>query len=347
MTERTKDILHKILAVASMALLVAIPIVSHSVFAEQPIVGFFLTVAMTILTSLGLTKVRPLADLGLGTLEQHKTLANILSTVGALLLVLRGMYGVQVPWVGLAIDIVLAVFGWAGVIVIKTPGSVAAAAVRDKTDTGLIDLGMMMVIAGIGFLIALVLSGSGCAPTDAYVAAVRIKGEASDTVRAAYGAWRTFDRKQQDDIVNRSTTREEVLKNTTDWWNNVESKVDNAFETADQALATYSEALKAANAVKQKDFTAAVSAVSKAVADLIGLLASVGVTIPSPTSNAGRLIVHYDVQGAYEPAKHVDATTAVKIARWHLQARMVSLLGLACRVDRFQPYCFTYAEVAQ
>jgi len=347
MTERTKDTLHKILAVASMALLVAIPIVSHSVFAEQPIVGFFLTVAMTILTSLGLTKVRPLADLGLGTLEQHKTLASILSTVGALLLVLRGMYGVQVPWAGLVIDIVLAVFGWAGVIVVKTPGSVAAAAVRDKTDTGLIDLGIMMVIAGIGFLFALVLSGSGCAPTDAYMVAVRIKGEASDTVRAAYGAWRTFDRQQQDEIVARATNIGDAQRNLASWRSSVQVKVDNAFETTEKALATYSDALKVANAAKQKDFTAAVSAVSKAVADLIGLLASVGVTIPSPTSNAGRLIVHYDVQGAYEPAKHVDATTAVKIARWHLQARMVALLGLACRVDRFQPYCFTYAEVAQ
>lgn len=292
---------HRVLAFLAMAALVALPIVSHSMFGAEVKVQLALTAATAVLANLGFTAIRPLADLGFN-LSAHKKLAAIGTACGYLILFVRTTYALAHPTVALLCDIAIAVLGYAGVIVVKTQPQVAELQTQPvivpearTKDTGVIDLAIMAVIGAIGLIIAIVLSG--CAPTDAYVTALKVKGSASDTLLTAYQAWRIYDGVHQDSIINGTTDRSVAMKELAAWRDGTQRKVDDAFVVARDAVTTYSKALAAADAAKKKDWGAAISNVTAAVSELLSTLAAAGIDIPKPSSERPRLLALEDLPG--------------------------------------------------
>jgi hypothetical protein len=232
------------------------------------------------------------------------------------------------------------IFGWTGIDLSSwTPAKTEEPDVQPAARTkqgGYITISAVLVLAAIGFAIALL--NSGCAPTDEYVVALKVKGTASDTLYGAYKAWRVFDQVHQDDIVARATTREDALRNVASWRDSIQRKVDDQFVTAEKAVATFSDALKVTDAAKKKDWGTAISDVTAAITDLLAALKNAGVDVPSPTSSLARLYVDYD------PTKFLDKPcvnllTKDEIYKWHLQAKMIAFLDDMCQRDKYAPYC--------
>jgi len=282
-----------------MFTLVAVPVVSHSIFGTSPMLQLALTGLTAVLANLGFVAIRPLADFGFN-LSAHQQLAGFGTALGYLIFGLRAFYGMHHPAVAVTCDILIAVLGYAGVIVVKSVPQVAglqAAPVPEARtkDTGVIDLAIMAVIGAIGLIIAIALSG--CAPTDAYVTALKVKGSASDTLLTAYQAWRVYDGVHQDSIIAGNNDRAVALQQLAAWRDGTQRKVDDAFVVARDAVTTYSKALAAADAAKKKDWGAAISNVTSAVSELLSTLAAAGIDIPKPSSERPRLLALEELPG--------------------------------------------------
>lgn len=146
-----------------------------------------------------------------------------------------------------------------------------------KKDSGFISLGLLMFIALIAFVVA-VLS-SGCVPTDSYVVALKVKGDLADSLYAAHAAWVVYDQERHAQLVANAASLE-AGQAALDKWKADEHKVDDAFVLARKAIETYSIALKAVDAEQKKDFVTAIADVTAAVANLVDILRSLGVSIP-------------------------------------------------------------------
>lgn len=130
-------------------------------------------------------------------------------------------------------------------------------------------------------LLALVLISGACAPTQAYVAAVKLEGTIATEVMDAYGAWRVYDRTHQDSIVAAATSAPAAAAQLKAW-RALQSQVDMAFIDARKALQLYSDALNAAGAAQARDWSATIAALTTAVNHLLSLLSQFGVAMPAP-----------------------------------------------------------------
>jgi hypothetical protein len=280
MTEAAKKTWHAVFAVVSMAALIAIPIVSHSVFGNAPLVQLAMSLTMTVLASLGLTKVRPLIDLGIGSLKTHKNFAQAATAICGGLLVARGTYGVASPAVALTCDILISALGALGVTVVKTgSGDPPATDARTK-QTGLVVIELLLTMCIGAVLFVFAIAFAGCAPTSAYVNALRVKGDSSEFLRTAYQAWHVYDRMQQDSIIAGAPDFQTGMKELTAWRDGTRQKVDDAFVTADHAVAAYSDSLKTADATKRRDYGAAIGSVLAALDELANALKDAGINLP-------------------------------------------------------------------
>lgn len=292
---------HRIFAFLAMAALVALPIVSHSVFGADVKVQLALTAVTAVLANLGFSAIRPLADFGFN-LSAHKTLAAVGTALGYIILFVRTTYALTHPTIALACDITIAVLGYAGIIIVKTQPQVAELQTQPvpvpearTKDTGAIDFIIMLIVAAIGFLYVFV--NAGCSPTDAYVTALKVKGTASDTLLTAYQAWRVYDGVHQDSIIIGNNDRAIVMKELAAWRDGTQRKVDDAFVVARDAVVTYSKALAAADAAKRSDWGAAIANVEAAVSELLSALAAAGVDIPKPSSERPRMLAWRELPG--------------------------------------------------
>lgn len=266
-----------------------------------------------------------------------------------------------------------AIQGWTGIDLSSwTPAKIeeptVAPAARTKQG-GFITIPAIMVIAAIGFVIAIL--SCGCGPTSAYVVALKTKGTLSDTLLTAYQAWRTYDGVQQDSIIAGNTDRDTALAQLAKWRDGTQHKVDDAFVTARDALATYSSALAAAGAAKQSNWGTAIADATAAVTELLAALKDAGVDVPKPSSKAGRWLAQYeprrvgnvdvDFQGRF-----IESGSEEMWARWHLMARIDELLEQICSdphlenlplcqadddlvavEQRARPFCERHATVAK
>lgn len=165
----------------------------------------------------------------------------------------------------------------AAVVATKADDGAVAVASVEKKDGGFIDLAVLMFLGLLAFVVALLLTG--CAPTDAYVTAVKVKGDLADTLYAAHEAWIAFDKIYHDDLVKGADTLADG-RGKLEKWEVVEKKVDDAFVAARNAISAYSLALAAAGADEKKDYVAAIADVTASIAALVDLLRGLGVAIP-------------------------------------------------------------------
>lgn len=227
---------------------------------------------------------------------------------------------------------------------IEEPTEQPAPAARTKQG-GFIDGVLLIIAAACALIFGAVMLG-GCGPTSAYVVALKTKGTLSDTLLTAYQAWRTYDGVQQDSIIAGNTDRDTALAQLAKWRDGTQHKVDDAFVTARDALATYSSALAAAGAAKQSNWGTAIADATAAVTELLAALKDAGVDVPKPSSKAGRWLAQYeprrvgnvdvDFQGRF-----IESGSEEMWARWHLMARIDELLEQICSDPRLEnlPLC--------
>ncbi len=198
----------------------------------------------------------------------------------------------------------------------KTPAESPSA----KKDAGFIDLVFLMILGAIVFFIALV-TAAGCAPTDAYVTAVRVKGDLSEALYDAHAAWIAFDQQHHADILKDATSLEDGNLRLAAW-EVTEKKVDDGFVAARKAIEAYSLVLKAADADQRKDYVAAIALASEAVSTIVSLLSELGVTIQDNT------VIR-------KPTAAIDALIAL---RERVQQRTFALMVDVCTNDRVVSY---------
>lgn len=130
-------------------------------------------------------------------------------------------------------------------------------------------------------MLALVLFAAGCAPTQAYIAAVKLEGTIATEAMDAYGTWRAYDRAHQDAIVAGAGSASAAAAQLKAW-RALQYQVDEAFIATRKALQLYSDALNAAGAAQAKDWSGAIAALTTAVNHLLSLLSQFGVALPAP-----------------------------------------------------------------
>jgi hypothetical protein len=146
-----------------------------------------------------------------------------------------------------------------------------------RGDVGSIDLGIMMCIGVIGFLLVLVF-GCGCAPTKGYIRALQVKGEVSDVVVDAHVGWSQLRQTMHDNIRTSATSYQDGLAQL-DKVRSTEAKVDAALIVGREAVRKYSEALAAVDAAKRKDWNGLIMEVVTAITTMVGVLSEFGVSV--------------------------------------------------------------------
>jgi hypothetical protein len=128
----------------------------------------------------------------------------------------------------------------------------------------------------------LFVAALGCAPTAAYVAARKAEETASVTVEASYRTWRDYDRAHQEQLVEQAGDLETARGMLAQYRSGVQTKVDEAFITARNAVSAMDQLLGAAGAVTVKDYSTAIARLLGALAMLGSILAEYNVTVPLP-----------------------------------------------------------------
>lgn len=147
-----------------------------------------------------------------------------------------------------------------------------------KADAGAIDLGILLCIGLIGFVVAAVLAG-GCSYDKGYVRALQVKGELSEGATIVHEGWRKFDSAYHDNLLANSTSYVEGVDNLHKWQKGPERRVDIALKAWRDALKSFREALNAPGAAKRGDWTALTVAVIAAATEAITALTDAGVPV--------------------------------------------------------------------
>jgi hypothetical protein len=128
----------------------------------------------------------------------------------------------------------------------------------------------------------LFVAALGCVPTAAYVAARKTEETASVTVEANYRTWRDYDRAHQQQLVDTSGDLVAAKQLLTAYRADVQTKVDEAFISARNAVTAFDQLLSAAGAAAIKDYSTAIARLLGALATLGSILAEYNVTVPLP-----------------------------------------------------------------
>lgn len=145
-------------------------------------------------------------------------------------------------------------------------------------DVGLVDVGIMMCLGAIGFILVLVF-GCGCAPEKAYVRSLQLKGEASDAVAEAQRSWDKYCDLRHESIRNNARSLEEGTRAVQEWQRGGEAKGDAVIVAGRAAVGKLREALRAVGAAKRRDWAALASEVVGAISTMISVLAEFGVEV--------------------------------------------------------------------
>ena len=138
----------------------------------------------------------------------------------------------------------------------------------------------LIACVGLAFLaISSVLSG--CAPTEAYVVALKAESLAANTYVDSYEAWRRTAYLHQEQIRSGASSREDGAVKLAAW-RAVRDGVDAKFSLLRDAIKAYAAALAAGGAARESDYGAAAAGVIAAIADLAQALKDAGVDVPLP-----------------------------------------------------------------
>jgi hypothetical protein len=154
-----------------------------------------------------------------------------------------------------------------------------------RGDTGAIDVGILLCLGAIGFILALFLSG--CGPTKGYVRALQIKGEASDALVDAHVGWSQIRQMMHDNIRTNAASLADGLAQL-EKLRQKEVKADAALIVGREAVRKYSEALAATGAVKRSDWTGAILEVVTAITTMVVALGEFDVRVkwlPPPVNS--------------------------------------------------------------
>ena len=119
----------------------------------------------------------------------------------------------------------------------------------------------------------------GCAPTSAYVAARNVETGAAQFVDTGADAWHQYSHAQLENYKAACADLACFTTTAGQWESNVVAKADKVISAATLAVREYDASLNTADALKQKDFSAAVAKVVAALTDMYTTLISIGVKI--------------------------------------------------------------------
>lgn len=119
----------------------------------------------------------------------------------------------------------------------------------------------------------------GCAPTSAYVNARQIETGAAKFVDTAGDTWHAYSHAQLENYKQSCKDMDCFNQLASQWESGTVAPADKAIVTAREAVRTFDKSLNAADAVKAKDFSAAIQDLISAVTSMASILNGYGLSL--------------------------------------------------------------------